>query len=157
VRKQYYEYRHVVGFDETNLVGNVYHANYERWQGRCREMFLLEHAPGVLDELRGDLELSTVESECEYLAEISAFDEVSIRMRVEEQTPTRIGFAFDYVRVREGGDELIARSRQRVACMRGADGAATPARVPPDLEEALEAYTVVPATYSVVIGTGGRA
>jgi len=157
VRKQYYEYRHVVGFEETNLVGNVYYINYVRWQGRCREMFLLEHAPGVLDELSADLELFTVKSECEYLAEISAFEEVSIRMRLEELTQTQIGFAFDYVRVREGVEELIARGRQRLACMRGVNGATTPARVPPQLGAALEAYTVAPATYTVVTGTGGRA
>ena len=34
-----YEYRHVVAFEETNLVGNVYYVNHLRWQGRCREMF----------------------------------------------------------------------------------------------------------------------
>ena len=32
----YYEYRHIVSFEETNLVGNVYYVNYLRWQGRCR-------------------------------------------------------------------------------------------------------------------------
>ena len=37
---KYYEYPHMVGFEETNLVGNVYYVNYLRWQGRCREMFL---------------------------------------------------------------------------------------------------------------------
>ncbi|HVR11545.1 MAG TPA: acyl-CoA thioesterase, partial [Thermoanaerobaculia bacterium] len=42
---RYFEYRHLVGFEETNLVGNVYYVNHLRWQGRCREMFLLEHAP----------------------------------------------------------------------------------------------------------------
>ena len=47
----YYEYRHLVGFEETNLVGNVYYVNYLRWQGRCREMFLLEHAPDVLADM----------------------------------------------------------------------------------------------------------
>jgi len=46
-----YEYRHVVVFEETNLVGNVYYVNHLRWQGRCREMFLREHAPLVLAEL----------------------------------------------------------------------------------------------------------
>ena len=116
---QYYEYRHVVGFEETNLVGNVYFVNYVRWQGRCREMFLLEHAPGVLDELRDDLKLFTIKVECEYLAEVSAFDELSIRMRLDELTQTQIGFAFEYVRLRDGVQELIARGRQRVACMRG--------------------------------------
>jgi enediyne core biosynthesis thioesterase len=158
---QYYEYRHVVGFEETNLVGNVYYVNYVRWQGRCREMFLLEHAPDVLDELRRDLKLFTIKSECEYLAEISAFDELSIRMRLEELTQTQIGFAFDYVRVREGVEELIARGRQRVACMRGANGSTSPARVPEQLRLALEGYAS-PASRRVRlasghVGAGGRA
>lgn len=159
--KQYYEYRHIVGFEETNLVGNVYYVNYVRWQGRCREMFLLEHAPDVLDDLRGDLKLFTIKSECEYLSEISAFDELSIRMRLEDLTQTQIGFAFDYVRVREGVDELIARGRQRVACMRGANGATAPTRVPEQLRQALEAYTVSAPQHkrlaSVTLGSGGRA
>ena len=38
--ERYYEYRHVVGFKETNVVGNVYFTNHLEWQGRCREMFL---------------------------------------------------------------------------------------------------------------------
>jgi enediyne biosynthesis thioesterase len=156
VRNQYYEYRHVVGLEETDLVGTVYPVNYARWLGRCRELFLLEHAPGVLDELEDDLQLYTISSECEQLAEISAFDEVSIRMRLEELTQTQIGFAFDYVRVREGVEELTARSRQRVACVRGGNGAATSARVPVQLGTALEDYVIVPTSYPSVAGTGGR-
>jgi enediyne core biosynthesis thioesterase len=155
---QYYEYRHVVGFEETNLVGNVYYVNYVRWQGRCREMFLLEHAPGVLDELRDDLKLFTIKAECEYLSEVSAFDELSIRMRLEELTQTQIGFAFEYVRVRDGVQDLIARGRQRVACMRGVNGATAPVRVPEQLRLALEGFTqVARRTGSVRLGTGGRA
>lgn len=140
--KPYYEYRHVVSFEETNLVGNVYYVNYLRWQGRCREMFLLEHAPEVLTDLRGDLKLFTLKSECEYLAEISAFDELSIRMRLEELTQTQIAFAFDYVHLHDGIEELVAKGRQRVACMRGANGQTTPARVPDALRIALEGYSV---------------
>lgn len=142
MRKQYYEYRHVVGFEETNLVGVVYDVNYLRWQGRCRELFLLEHAPTVLDELCGDLELATVQSECEHLAEVAAFDEVSVRMRLDELTPTEIGFAFDFVRIRDGVERLIAQSRQRLACLRSVDGSSVPARVPAELAAALAAYVV---------------
>ena len=154
MRKQYYEYRHVVSFDETNLVGDIYDVNYVRWQGRCRELFLLEHAPTVLDELRGDLELVTVQSECVHLAGVSAFDEVSVRMRLEELTPTEIGFAFDFVRVRDGAERLIAQGRQRVACLRGADGASAPARVPAQLGAALEAYAIPTALGTVRTATG---
>jgi enediyne biosynthesis thioesterase len=157
VRKPYYEYRHVVSFEETDLVGSVYYVNYVRWQDRCREMFLLEHAPDVLEELRRDLKLSTVDSEYEQVAEISAFDEISIRMRLEELTQTQISLAFDYVRLHEGAKELIARGRQRVECVRGVDGDTTPARVPPQLGAALEAYAEVPATVAAITGTGGRA
>jgi enediyne core biosynthesis thioesterase len=154
---QYYEYRHVVGFEETNLVGNVYYVNYVRWQGRCREMFLLEHAPGVLDELRAGLKLFTIKTECEYLSELTAFDELAIRMRLEELTQTQISFAFDYVRVSNGMEELVARGRQRVACMRGINGATAPARVPEQLRKALEGYEIRVPQRVPAVGTGGRA
>ncbi|GAA1997136.1 acyl-CoA thioesterase [Catenulispora subtropica] len=141
----YYEYRHLVGFEETNLVGNVYYVNYLRWQGRCREMFLLEHAPEVLEDIRGDLKLFTLKVECEFLAEISAFDELSIRMRLEDLTQTQIGFAFDYVRVTGGVEVLVARGRQRIACMRGPNTDTRPARIPEQLRRALSHYAVAPA------------
>ncbi|HEX8082040.1 MAG TPA: acyl-CoA thioesterase [Jatrophihabitans sp.] len=136
----YFEYRHLVGFEETNLVGNVYYVNYLRWQGRCREMFLRDHAPDVLAEIRDDLKLFTLRCDCEYLAEIAAFDELSIRMRLEDLTQTQIGFTFDYVRLRDGVEDLVARGRQRIACMRGPNTDTRPAQVPASLRKALEPY-----------------
>lgn len=157
MRKQYFEYRHVVGFEETNVLGTVYHVNYIRWQGQCREMFLLEHAPDVLDELDGGLVLRCVESEAELLADVSAFDEVVIRMRLEELTLTQIRVAFDVVRVRDGGEDVVARSRQRVLCLRNVEGDATPTEVPPQLGSALEAFAVATVGHAVGSNTGGRA
>ena len=60
-----YEYRHIVCFEETNLVGNVYYVNHLSWQGRVREMFLREHAPDILDELSRGLSLATVRVSCD--------------------------------------------------------------------------------------------
>jgi acyl-CoA thioesterase FadM len=136
----YYEYRHVVGFEETNLVGNVYYVNYLRWQGRCREMFLHELAPAVLDDLRGDLKLFTLKVDCEFFAEIGAFDELSIRMRLEQLTQTQVEFSFDYVRVTRGTELQVARGRQRIACMRGPNNQTVPTRVPEALRQALEPF-----------------
>jgi enediyne biosynthesis thioesterase len=78
-------------------------------------------------------------------------------MRLEELTQTQIGFAFDYVRVRPGFEELIARGRQRVACMRGPNGSTAPTRVPEQLRRALEGYQVRVPQHLKVSGTGGRA
>lgn len=137
----YYELGHIVGFEETNLVGNVYYVNYLRWQGRCREMFLHELAPEVLADLRDDLKLFTLKVDCEFFAEITAFDDVRIRMRLVDLAQTQIEFAFDYVKVSTDGEEsLVARGRQRVACMQGPNTRTVPARVPPALIRALAPF-----------------
>ena len=138
--EKYYEYRHTVGFEETNMVGNVYYVNYLRWQGRCREMFLKDRAPSVLEDLRQDLKLFTLKVDCEFFAELAAFDELSIRMRLTELAQTQVQFGFDYVRLDGGGETLVARGSQRVACMRGPNTRTTPARVPEALAKALQPY-----------------
>jgi enediyne core biosynthesis thioesterase len=156
--KKYYEIRHVVGFEETNLVGNVYYVNYLRWQGRCREMFLKEKAPDVLAELADDLKLFTLKVECEFIAEITAFDELSIRMHLDELTQTQIAFGFDYVKITDGVELVIARGRQRIACMRGPNTRTSPARVPDSLRRALEPYggAATPGPARSGAGTGQR-
>jgi enediyne biosynthesis thioesterase len=156
---RYYEYRHVVGFEETNLVGNVYYVNYIRWQGRCRELFLLENVPDLLDGLLSDLKLFTLKSDCEFIAEIAAFDELSIRMSMQDLTQTQIGLSFDYVRVRDELEDLVAHGSMRVACMRSADGHTIPVRVPEVLCTALKDYQVKGPlrTKSGMLMVGGRA
>jgi enediyne biosynthesis thioesterase len=136
-----YEYRHVIGFEETNLVGNVYYVNLLRWQGRCREMFLRQYAPGVVRDLAGGLCLVTTHCSCDYLAELTAFEEVVVRMQLRELTQNRIGMAFEYWRCSAAGEELVARGEQKVACMRrGPGGTTTPAAIPPDLRRGLEQF-----------------
>jgi enediyne biosynthesis thioesterase len=143
---KYFEYLHTVGFEETNLVGNVYYVNYLSWQGRCREMFLQQRAPDVLAELQADLKLFTLKVDCEFFAEITAFDQLSVRMRLVELAQTQIEFSFDYVQLdADGSERMIARGRQRVACMRGPNQHTVPSHVPESLLRALEPYTRVRA------------
>ena len=132
----YYEYRHRVGFEETNLVGNVYYVNHLRWQGRCREMFLLEHAPEILDDLARGLALATVRCSCDYLAELRPFDEVALRMRLAAVAQNRITLHFEYWRC----EELVARGEQQVACMRREGDSTVPVAIPAALREALRPY-----------------
>ena len=135
-----YEYRHVVGFEETNLVGNVYYANHVRWQGRCREMFLRDHAPEVLASLTRGFALATMRVSCEYLAELSAFDELVIRMSLGALKQNRITMLFEYWRLTTSGEELVARGEQQVACMQREGDRMVPAPVPAVLQEALRPY-----------------
>ena len=135
-----YEYRHIVGFEETNLVGNVYYVNHVSWQGRVREMFLRDHAPDIIAELSHGLSLATVRVSCEYLAELLAFDEVIIRMRLGELTQSRMTLLFEYWRAGGAGEELIARGQQEIACLRREGEKLMPTPVPKSLREALRPF-----------------
>ena len=153
-----YRCRHCVSFEETNLVGNVYFARHVSWQGRCREMFLLEHAPGVLDDLAGSLRLVTLSVACEYFSELRALDEIEIAMTLASQRQHRLGLAFDYRLLRRaaggrrsgagvgggadapGEGTLVARGTQEVACMQHTAGGLVPCPVPAELHIALDRF-----------------
>jgi enediyne biosynthesis thioesterase len=140
-----YEYHHIVGFEETNLVGNVYYANHIRWQGRCREMFLREHAPEILEEISRGLALVTLRVSCEYFHELLAFDELVIRMQLAELSQHRMLLAFEYWRKSDAGEDLVARGEQELGCMARAEGTGgavelEPAAWPESLREALRPF-----------------
>ena len=141
-----YEIRIVVGFEETNLVGNVYYVNHLRWQGKCREMFLRDHAPDVVAGIGNGLALATVRCSCDYLAELEAFDEVAVRMRLGEMVQNRISMLFEYWRIGGVGlrannpPELVARGEQQIACMRREGDRTVPTAIPASLREGLLLY-----------------
>jgi enediyne core biosynthesis thioesterase len=153
-----YEYRHVVSLEETNLLGNVYYVHHLRWQGRCRELFLREYAPNLLDQLRGDLRLVTLDCACRYLAELEPLDEVTVRMRLEELGQTQLLLGFQYLRLtHDGVEQLVATGQQRIACMRREGERLVPVSVPTSLEQALRRYGAWPAadqTATAPLGNG---
>ena len=100
-----YEYRHIVGFAETNLIGNVYYVHHLHWQGRCRELFLRDMAPEVLAELAKDLRLVTTRCTCEYFQELHALEEVIVRMRLGSLMQNRITMEFEYYRGKDGKED----------------------------------------------------
>ena len=135
-------HRHVVCFEETNVVGNVYFARHVAWQGACREMFLRAHAPSVLEEIGRDLRLVTISVSCDYFQELRAFDAVELHMTLAHLRGNRIGLAFDYRVMREEGALQCAFGRQELGCMRSdGQGRLSVCEPPPALKLALEAYS----------------
>ena len=54
----------------------------------------------MLEELEQGLALVTLRVSCEYLAELRAFDEIAIRMRLGALEQNRMTLLFDYARLR---------------------------------------------------------
>lgn len=136
-------YRHIVSFEETNVVGNVYFTRHISWQGRCREMFLKQNAPGILDEIASDLRLVTLRVACDYFEELNAFDEIELRMSLTHLRQHRIGLNFDIMKLCPAGANLAARGFQEIGCMRLRAGTLAPVLPPASLAKALKPFQPV--------------
>jgi acyl-CoA thioesterase FadM len=134
-------YRHIVSFEETNVVGNVYFTRHISWQGRCREMFLKQNAPEILDDIAGDLRLVTLRVHCEYFEELNAFDEIEVQMRLAHLRQHRIGLDFDIIKVAAACRLRAAHGFQEIACMRATKTGLQAALPPATLEKALRPFT----------------
>lgn len=129
-----FDYQHIVTFDETNLVGNVYFAHFFHWQGHCRERFLADHAPGVLHAIqRGELAMVTISSSMNYYSECLALDTVTVAMTSRNVCGNRLSMDFEFKR----RSDLAARGTQTVACMRRSAAGIVPLEIPTELSKAL--------------------
>lgn len=133
-----YLYRHRVSFADTNVVGNVYFSRYVEWQGRCRELFLFEHAAEVASETAaGRLVLVTISCRMDYLEECYAMDELLIEMTPKALAPSRLTIGFRYRR-----DQVeVARGEQTVGFMARSGGRLEPVPVPAALIEAMRPFS----------------
>jgi hypothetical protein len=80
----------------------------------------------VLAELVNGLVLATTRCLCDYLEEVSGFEEVAIRMKLLSMTQSRLILEFEYWR----GESLVARKRATVASMRRENGTMIPSPPP---------------------------
>jgi enediyne core biosynthesis thioesterase len=133
-------YHHVVSFEETNVVGNVYFTRHIAWQGRCREMFLKQHAPEILTEIARDLRLVTLRVSCEYFEELNAFDEIDVQMSLAHVRQNKLGLNFSYRKIGSAPPPTAARGFQEIGCMRHTANGLVPISVPPLLAEALRPF-----------------
>jgi enediyne core biosynthesis thioesterase len=133
-----YRYRQLVTFADTNVVGNVYFSRYVEWQGRCRELFLLEHATQVArDTAAGRLVLVTIGCRMDYLEECYAMDELLIEMTPKVVAANRITMGFRYRR-----DSVeVARGEQTVGFMARDGDRLVPVPVPSALVEAMRPFS----------------
>ena len=140
-----FDIRHIVTFEETNLVGNVYFSNYFLWQGRSRELFLREHSPETLAQLNaGELRLVTAHASCDYADEFVAFDEVLVRMSLNRFIPYGVSLGVEYCRSSPGAHsheaEVVARGRQDVKFLRREGARWELFEIPRALMEVLQGY-----------------
>jgi enediyne biosynthesis thioesterase len=83
----------------------------------------------------------TTHVSCSYYRELSAFDEILIRMSVGSMSPSRLRMLFRYFLVLSGDEELpVAEGEQEVVCVQRVGSTLEPVLLPVPLREALQRY-----------------
>jgi enediyne core biosynthesis thioesterase len=142
--KNLYEYRLIPSFEETNLVGNVYFANYVLWQGKCREMFLYEYCPDVIEEISNGLLLITLDLSMQYISQLYAFDKVVMHMSLEASSTSRMLMGFEYFKEEVDGKlTLVSKGTQATLAMKEIDGRVGPVSFPESMFEVLNEYGIL--------------
>lgn len=137
-----FEYNHIVSFEETNLVGNVYFANHIKWQGLCRERFLKEKVPDILEQISDGLALITLNCSCNYLGEVRAFDELKISMFLSSIHQNKVRILFEYYKMKNGEEiNLIAKGTHEIGCFKRQGDSLMPVDIPKKFREELEVYS----------------
>lgn len=118
--------------EESNLVGNVYYANYFIWQGRIRDTWLYEFAPEYLSGDASSGELRCINSRLDYLRDAMPFDKVQVTASVVELYEDRINFKFEYYRLLNGGgkEKLAVGKHEAVWVSRSNSGEGLVTKLP---------------------------
>jgi enediyne core biosynthesis thioesterase len=137
--RRIFEMKHVVTYEETNAIGNVYFTNYFGWQGRCRELFLLEHAPELIAQLQeGSLRLVTAHACCDYFEDLNALELITVRMGLSKFIAHGLRLDFEYCK--GGSPAVVARSSQDIKFLERRGSRWELTEVPGKLQRILQEY-----------------
>jgi acyl-CoA thioesterase FadM len=101
--------------EESNLVGNVYFANYFAWQRKARDLFLHAISPEYHKGVGGLGEMVCLRSRMDYLREAMPFDDVQVQMSLEGMNEKGAVFGFEFFRVLPHGQrQKLSVGRQEV-------------------------------------------
>lgn len=88
---------------ESNLVGNIYYANYYHWQNRVLERFFQALAPGLYTQAGCQGEFVCLRSEISHLREAMPFDAIEVVMALQQLYHQGLQLQFDFFKVEANG------------------------------------------------------
>ena len=125
--------------EESNVVGNVYYANYFIWQGRTLDLFLYSIAPQYLRVSNPCGEMVCLYTRMDYLREAMPFDRILTLLYVASVSERGAVFKFEFFRdYTDGRKEKLHVGEQEVLwVMRDAKGIPSSAPWPPEILQVL--------------------
>jgi len=112
LREQVFE----TSIEDGNLVGNIYFANYYKWQGRVRDNFLHSLKNKTSKNIFFKGELRCVECKVNHVAEAMPFDKIVVVMGKKAVLEKGLVFSFDYYRLNSNGSREKLAFGEHKAC-----------------------------------------
>jgi acyl-CoA thioesterase FadM len=94
------------GFEDANVVGNIYFANYGAWQARARDRLLHAIAPDLLRDPRPPVFLHCTETGTYHVREAVPFDRILVQTFVTKIYDQGLRLEFEYSRINDDGSLL---------------------------------------------------
>jgi acyl-CoA thioesterase FadM len=125
--------------EESNLVGNIYYANYFSWQRRLLDQFLYTIDRNYLRGIGAAGEMICLRSRMDFLREAMPFDPVRVAMCLRTLSECGAEFQFEFHRVLDDGvlQKLSIGKQLIVWAQRDARSRPTPTPWPAKLYDAL--------------------
>ncbi|MEX2962327.1 acyl-CoA thioesterase [Microbulbifer sp. TYP-18] len=140
----FFEHSFITTFEQTNVVGNIYFANFVVWQGSCREMFIQEYCPDVLEKINSGLKLITLDVSCQYLDQLYAFDKVVMHMNIGVLGAEKMMLQFRYYKEDNSGErKLVCVGSQGTAAMQEINGKVRAVPFPDSMLDTIDSYDMI--------------
>jgi acyl-CoA thioesterase FadM len=124
--------------EESNLVGNVYFANYYVWQGPTRDRWFQALAPELYQGTGEAGEWRCLYCRVDHLREAMPFHRIAARMALESLNEHGVVLRFDYFRLGDDGSrEKLATGRHVAGWFVPAEGGHRPGALPAAYRTAL--------------------
>jgi len=115
------------GLEDSNLIGNLYYANYFKWQGKVRDRFFYGLAPELFRGFGSSGEAYVLNSRAEFLRDAMPFDRIVVAMSVTAVYQFGATFRFEYFAADgSGGTRKLAVGEQDIAWVKQGVAVALP-------------------------------
>ncbi|MDD5410533.1 MAG: SDR family NAD(P)-dependent oxidoreductase [Methylobacter sp.] len=88
--------------EESNLVGNIYYANYISWQGNLRDSYLYSIMPQLFKNTENKQEFVCLHSRINFLRDAMPFDQIRVTLRMWAVGKNGVELEFEYWRILPG-------------------------------------------------------
>jgi malonyl CoA-acyl carrier protein transacylase/NAD(P)-dependent dehydrogenase (short-subunit alcohol dehydrogenase family)/acyl-CoA thioesterase FadM/3-hydroxymyristoyl/3-hydroxydecanoyl-(acyl carrier protein) dehydratase/acyl carrier protein len=125
-------------FDNSNVLGNIYFANYFTWQGQLRDHYFYGIIPEYFRGVGEKGELLCLQSQIQHMREAMPFDTVIVTMSLKLLKKYSAIFYFEYFKLENDGNrtKLAFGEQQNIWVVRDKQGNPIPSAFPqPVLEK----------------------